>query len=280
MPLKTRVVAVFFILLAAAAGLVAASLTSSTRPYSVYNTGGDGASNLAGLPGVMVVADLSGLQGFNPASHVLITGRENPLTPAEAGYLKGFAEKGGVVIAYGSRGFTESLLEALGVGAGVKGAVYDPVYNAGDQGLVNASTVFCGTRVVLEEPYSVSPIGAAAAAAWSSPFSYIDVDGDGSYSPGEPIGSSVVAVRVDVGGGVIIVFPARGVFANSVLHYNKGLLDCVAAGRRVLVDQSEVFRDPAELLRHLIRGQVYSPLHVALLIGLVTLVLYYVYGRH
>ncbi|MCY0867818.1 MAG: hypothetical protein OWQ48_01100 [Desulfurococcus sp.] len=269
------------LLLALTTGIVLLTVIPSSKPYSIYNTGGNGYSKLASLENTRWVSSLLQLSGVDAEGSILIVSRMRALTEGEVSELQAYAARGGIVLAYGSREMLASLIEHLGLNIVLGGSVYDPIFNAGDKSLVLANSTLCKATLVLPEPavFEVARESRVEVAAWSSPLSYVDSNGNSFYDLDEPIQPSPLGVRIPVGEGSIIVFSTPWLLANSVLEYNTGFLNCISAGRYIVIDESEVFRDPVEYLRSMLRGSSFSPLYVVAMVVILALILYYLYER-
>lgn len=205
-------------------------------PLSPYNTGAGGSSGLVGLLGASVFRVSEGVPGGAGTVIVLAAG---PLEGEAVDRYLGFVEAGGVLVVFDEEGYSNPLLSRAAPGASVTGVgVLDEVYKYGDRGEIRARHGLAGGGYLHLDGASAVEAGGADVVAWSSTFSYLDLDGDGYYSPGEPLGRQPVAIRVGYGEGAIYVV---------------GDLD-VASNRLVGDAGNPVF------LRSLVRGRVYLDL--------------------
>lgn len=74
--------------------------------------------------------------------------------------------------------------------------------------------------------------------AYSSSFSFLDLNRDGIYTDGEPMGPFIVIVEIDYGKGKIIVFSDSSIFINNMIDLsgNKKLLENIVRDKRVFID--------------------------------------------
>lgn len=252
-------------------GLLVVLSLPSTTPYSIASVGLDGLSTLHGRLNAYVVYSLKDLEVYDASNYVLIVARTKPLE--DFTQLKNFIERGSVVVAFGSSKYLLDLLSVLGINVRFLGPIRDIVHNIGDPNYVVANaTLLCG-NIVLKEPYVLEgPLGGDVI-AYSSMLSYVDVNGNGFYDLGEPIGSYPLGVSLTVGNGKLIVVFAKGFLDNEVLDHNIKFIECITSGKKVLIEQSEAARNPLELMRLSLtqRGRVtyiYTALLFTIVIGL------------
>ena len=230
-------------LVAAALALMVSTLALSlvfyaptSTPLSPYNTGGGGSSRLVGLLGAGVFRVSDRVPADAGTIIVLAAG---PLSGEAVERYLGFVEGGGVLVVFDEEGYANPLLSRVAPGASVTGVrVLDEVYKYGDRAKIRAQHGLAGGGYLRLDGASAVEAGGAAVVAWSSMFSYLDLDGDGYYSPEEPLGWQPVAIRAGYGEGVVYVV---------------GDLD-MATNRLVGEAGNPVF------LRSLVRGRVYLDL--------------------
>jgi hypothetical protein len=221
---------------------------------------------------------------LNPEKTILILARSKPLDEGELEEILEFVESGGLVVAYGSVDFVESLLRGIGFDTVFEGFTRDPVFSSGDPSrvLVNASP--WNTTIVLDTPYIIQVTGNSSMSevvftGYTSVFSYIDENKNNLYDIGESIGEFPVIYALRIGSGLIVIACARGVFTNSVLGDNSYWLDELNSGGRVIaLDQSEYKSNPLAYIKLLVlspRGV--SPIYITIVSILIVVVLYYVY---
>lgn len=229
----------------------------------------------------------SPLRGVDANKTLLVVARRTPISSSELEELVDFTSRGGVVVAYGSREFTESLLRGLGLSVVYWGLVLDPVFSENSPRRVLVELSEWNTSVTLNTPYVFNITGTPSRgeleyAAYTSIFSFVDgIVENGVYDIGEHIGEFPVIYTLRVNSGVLVVVCAQGVFTNSVLRENSELLKLLASGgRSIVLDQSEFESNILAYFKLLVvtpRGV--SPLLVLVLSVVIIVVLYYVYSR-
>jgi len=224
------------------------------------------------------------LRDLDATKLVLVTARSTPVSSGDFEELVEFTSRGGVVVAYGSREYVESILRNLGFEVALWGLLRDPVFSESSPERVLVELVEWNTTIILDTPYVLNvtdtpSIGELVYTANTSVFSFVDVNENDMYDLGEPIGGFPVIYTVRIGSGVIVVVCAHGVFTNSVLRENTAWLNHLASGdRSVVLDQSEFRSNLLAYLKLLVftpRGV--SPLFILIVSLVVVVVLYYVY---
>lgn len=261
-------------------GLLLLAAISPGRPYSAVNTGDDGLSMLLREHGAVWITSLSELGELEAPKTVLVSARTGPVREEEASAFKAFATRGGYVVAYGKREFLESLARYFDLNLPFKGRVLDPVFNVGSRQYVLVNESICGGNLVVYAPYGVdeSVLRGGFAVAWSSPLSFVDLNGNDYYDLGEPIGSFPVGVLVEVGQGRVLVLFTEFLLENRLAGFNGDFVECIDGNRTVAIDQLEVRGDPLEYSK-LILSSHRGRLYVAILALVLLVVAYYVRPR-
>jgi hypothetical protein len=237
--------------------------------------------------GITWIASISSIRGLNANKTLLIIARSTPIVTSELSVLLEFTSSGGIVIAYGSREFTESILKGLGYEVTYRGPVIDPIYSVNNPSRVLVYSLQWNTTVVLDTPYvfnvtGISSRGELLHTDYTSMFSFIDeVEENGVYDANEPIGEFPVIYTIKFNSGLIVIICAHGVFTNSVLGENTNLLNRLAIGDRIVIlDQSEFKNSLLAYFKLLIvTPKGVSPLFILIVSLIVAVVLYYAYSH-
>lgn len=259
-------------------GMLLLVVISQGRPHSIASNSDSGLSIMVKELEADWVTDLKDLRFADPKKHLLIIARTGVISAEELSIISSFLSNGGVVLAYGSDHFLKSIATHLNVNVTFQGAVLDPVFNVGSRRLIVATSSLCNKDInlTLYAPYTiVESLPSWKTMATSSPISFLDLNKNGFYDVGEPIGSFPVATEVIVGEGVLLIVFSDYLLENFLYEFNKGFLDCIRSDRHIIVDQSEVRRDPLEYSKLVIqssRGRIY----LLLLILVLLTVSYYV----
>jgi hypothetical protein len=153
-----------------------------------------------------------------------------------------YVEDGGVLVIMDETGIVNRALEALGLNVKVEGhMMLDAVFYYNSWRIPKIMD-FRGalarniSEVIMDVPSILNLTGGFRILAYSSRFSFLDLDGDGEPSSGEPAGPFPVAAEIQYGGGRIILFSDSSLFINGVIGGNLQLLKNILDGRRAILD--------------------------------------------
>lgn len=247
MLVRSRVV-ILSVMLGVFIGFIAIAFLPSTTTYSVANEGDDGLSTLHKTLKAKTLYTLSELSSYDSKNILLVCARFKPVE--DVNQIISFAESGGVVLIYGSPEHVVRVLEGLGIHASFRGYVRDAVFGVGDSDTVLVNTTY--SSLVFRKPYTLDggfgSVGTSMV-AWSSLFSYVDVNENNLYDLNEPIGSFPLGLEVVSGEGKIFVLFTEYLLENSVLTHNLDFVKSLTEDRTLVVDQSEMRYYPVEVLR-------------------------------
>lgn len=163
--------------------------------------------------------------------------------------LKNFVESGGTLVLMDETGKINPILEELNVGVKVEPyQIMDPLYYYRSWKLPKITNI--NQAKITENVTSIATDVPAAikiesmqnikVLAYTSYFSYMDLDGDGQPSKDDPAGPFPVIVEKSYGDGKIIVVSDSSLFINSiiVLGDNKILLKNIVGEKNAIVDSS------------------------------------------
>ena len=238
--------------LASAAGILAT--VPSVDDFSLENPYWNGMSLAASELGIS-----SAGRAPDPASTaLLIVGPDLPFSGARVESIREYLESGGVLLLLDDFGEVNSLLEGLGIPLRVNGSLLlDPLFMERSRHYPKASgsgAIDLSAPVTMDYASAVEVLDARGARVLleSSAFSFLDLDGDGEHTAGEPHGPFPVAVEAQQGKGRVIVVSDSSVLINSVFGMSKGnaeLVRGVAGNRSILVDYGNNAESPYASLR-------------------------------
>jgi hypothetical protein len=169
---------------------------------------------------------------------------------AELEQLRSFVSQGGRLILADDYGYGNQVLEYLGLEARFAGDVLlDPLVNyknmqfpritrlQPDVLTANTDNLVCNHATCL-----VNMAGAEVIAS-SSPFSFLDLNGNGTHEDNEPSGPLAVISRHQLGDGQVILIADPSIFINSMatIGGNAALMRNIAASTEALyIDQSHL----------------------------------------
>lgn len=223
-------------LLASLAVLLAiVAAVPSTDDFSPDNPGYNGLTAFVQRYNATVIpaADAARL---GPGTALFLIGPDRPPTPQEAQALRQYVEQGGLLVVADDFGAGNALLQALGVGARLAGApIADPLYMYKNPALPIATARLGGRTYTLYLNYPTYVEAGGPCLAYTSVFSYADLDGDGQKEAGEPGGPLCVAYMQPLGQGQVYVVADSSLWINAMLPLgdNAAFADALARGRAV-----------------------------------------------
>ncbi len=249
----------------------------STTSYSVVNYGDNGISKLRESYKALVITDLSMSLDISPRDTVYLIIRLDNVTLSEAEIILRLVNEGGYVIFSGSWGAIESLSHYAKLNLTVtRSVIYDMIYNGGNRFQPLGFSNHCNCTLTTYTPYYVVTGKNTDVVAYSSNFSYVDLNGNGYMDIEEPLGSFPLGISLSYGEGRLILVFSPQVFTNELFEANKDFIDCLVSGRGLVIDQSGIKRDFIEYLRLVtITYEVTYPALI-FLVSLLCVVAYYV----
>lgn len=231
----------------ATVGLLAVLLLLSVHPTgrdsSILNRGWNGLSRASDALHAAPLLSYESVRDASAPGTLIVIPRLLP-GDAELDAMGAFVSSGGTLIVLDDFAFGNEVLSSLGVDIRFNGGtLMDPLYchrNAAmphAQVSVTGSAVLDGT-IVLDHATWLDGVPEDRVWAWSSYFSYGDVDGDGTRDGGEPVGPLPVAAGVSLGSGRVVVVADSSLLLNGVagLGDNVRALEPFVRGE-VLIDQ-------------------------------------------
>ena len=246
-----------FTLLAACIILVVyLSGAPTSTSLSIYNTGWNGLSELNEdlQPGIL--SNITQVGNLDPHDTVVIAALTRPLNTLEVDELIDYVSRGGVTVILDDSGYSNIILEALGSGCRVWGgaAILDGVYRLGSSYHPLAYWEG-GYSVALDAPRPINASEGCGAKALlvTSPYSFIDSDHNGYYTPGEERGPHIVGVRLSVGEGALVIVGDTGIVMNQLYTRNAGFIRELIGDRTPYLDQSSQLGHFMDYIKYKIR---------------------------
>jgi hypothetical protein len=233
----------------------------SVDDFSLENPYWNGMSSAAG--GLGISARDPGAEPDPAGTVLIIAGPDEPFSAGRVSEIASFLGSGGVVVLMDDFGEGNSLLEGLGVPVRINGSILlDPLFmeKARQYPVALApegSGAAGGARVTMDYASALEIMpGAAQKGARvlleSSAFSYLDVDGDGGHTAGEPLGPFPVAAEVPYGKGRFVVVSDSSILINSVYGISGGnaeFVRSIAGNREIVIDYGNNAASPYGSLR-------------------------------
>lgn len=178
-------------------------------------------------------------------STLVVVGPSRGFDGYEVEAVRRFVSSGGMLLVLDDFGYANTLLEGLNLRFRFNGSLLlDPLFMERCRIAPKIRDVrlegFESTEGVRLNYATVIDGDGFDILAYSSSFSFLDLDYDLSWSSGEPLGPFPVAVSVRMGSGLIVAVSDSSIFINSMLGYdgNSRLLYRLLSGRMVYIDLS------------------------------------------
>lgn len=233
-----------------------------TGDFRLDNPFWNGLSRAAEILQAEPAVSITGLPE-NPRGYALILIPYTPLAEWELEFLKEFVAGGGVLLLMDDYGYGNQALEALKLGVRFTGKpLLDPLFNYRGPQLPKAvlfSSLIGDVRsVVMNHPSALNLSVGCEVLAWSSSFSFQDLDGDLKLDRGEPVGRFPVAARVRLGAGWVIAVSDPSILINGMLKMDGNLLFIqrlleVHGVNAVFIDQAHLPRSSLEEAKEVLR---------------------------
>jgi len=275
----------FLALAVGGTGLVLALLLWLFPTFADFRPGNPLWNGLAHLQrdyGARPLPALSGLP-LPGEGHLLLLVPYRPPREEEVEILRRFLGTGGTLLLADDFGFGNAVLEGLGLPARFAGVpLLDPLFHGGQPWLpevvrMEPIPLTRGLRALaLNQPTALKGEGFVPL-AWSSPFSFLDLDGDRSPDPEEPFGPYPVLGQAGVGQGTLLLLADPSLFINRMLVAgdNARFVRRLFEGRSVWVATEFMPRSRLDRTRDLaqrVRSALEAPLaRAGLLLALVGL---------
>lgn len=195
-----------------------------------------------------------------------------PLTENDQKILQDYVSSGGTLILMDDYGYGNDLLEYLGLETKFSGkSLLDPLFNYRNKWfpqVTDFASVPAASGVkslLLNHATSLEEVPDAEVVAWSSPFSFLDVNGNSVWDKdeGEPTGPLPVAAQLPRGEGWLFLVADSSILINSMeergdnLLFIQNIVRVSGAPGQVFLDQShlpgqalDTAKEALETVRH------------------------------
>ncbi|HDD56759.1 MAG TPA: DUF4350 domain-containing protein, partial [Nitrososphaeria archaeon] len=156
----------------------------------------------------------------NPSNTILlIVGPEKNFTEYEAWILRHFLEAGGRIILADDFGSGNELLRSLGADVRLNGSLLvDPLFKERSMRFPRIRNLKVSGVDEIVFNYATILEGCGKPLAFSSSYSFLDLNVNGRWDKGEPKGPFIVACELDVGKGRLTVISDSSIWINSMLE--------------------------------------------------------------
>jgi len=255
----------------------------------------NGGQELVAALEIPTLASLSEMPSlFQDSTLILIP--YNSFTEADLERIRIFVIRGGILFLADDFGWGNQVLEYLGLQTRFAGPLMlDPLHHFKNKRLPEVRDVkedFLTRGIehlTLNHPTALIAVDSTNMLVSSSPFSFLDYNGNGKADESEPTGSLVVMSREVLGDGQVVLLSDPSVFINSMLDFegNRQLLENITLANQpgLYISQSHLeissLRKTKELMRT-VREKVLSTswfLALAILVLAITLAPVWYRGR-
>jgi hypothetical protein len=206
------------------------------------------------------------------------------LSDAEIEQLKLYVSNGGTLAILDDYGYGNQVLSGLNVNMRFSGEpILDPLFDYKNKWLPKISD-FDATplannvsSIVFNHASSLNETSGATVAAYSSRFSFIDTNGDGTWDTDEPTGSMPVVAYVKLGQGYVVAVADPSMMINGMIglddnrQFLNNIITLQGSSLQVFVDQAHlphVPLDEAKATVAVVYGAVSTPVGTLSLIAL------------
>jgi len=196
---------------------------------------------------------------LTPKATALILVPYTQLSEQELEELKSYVSAGGTLIIMDDYGYGNQILSHLKLEMRFAGKpLLDPLFNYRNKWLpritdFSQSPITSGVKsIVLNHATALYNVSETEALAWSSSFSFLDLDGDSAWDPDEPAGPFPVAAYTKVEEGYVVVVADPSIMINSMMvlddnaAFIKNIVEVQGKNPKVMIDQSHLPREPLD----------------------------------
>jgi len=266
-------------------------LYPTVTDFSIYNPGWNGYSSLKEKLNAITVTECfeKTLDSIaNKEETALIMVAYKPYNKSELETIRDYLLYGGTLILMDDYGYGNMVLSYLNVPLAIANSspLLDPFENFKNKRFPKAEIVGEGKYIILNHASAIIVEEKAVSEnivniiACSSPFAYLDLNGNEIWDEGEPKGPLPVAVSLKYGEGTLIVISDPSIVINSMLNFENNLefIENIVKNKKVFIDQTHIPKSLHEQLKeaafNIVNNYILYPLtYIVLLIVIVAFML-------
>jgi len=217
----------------------------SPTPYSPFNNGSLGYSELVEISNAQVISTINDVESLDRGGTVLILPLVKELSNETYSIFKELVSEGLTIIVLDEKGYSNSLLKHLGINAYVSNqTVLDEISKLNDRFHPIIKVLIQGGNssyidVVMYKPsyIVVSNKVLGGVVGTTSSYAYADTDGNGYYSIGEVMKSYIVIHSWNVGRGKVVLISDLDLWSNDLIvkEGNAKLLKYIVGSERTFM---------------------------------------------
>ncbi len=226
--------------------------------FRVENPFWNGMSTVASKAKLTVIDTFDSLPS-NPKGTALLLVPYEGFSDVELTQLNGYVSGGGTLVVLDDYGFGNQVLSSLGLKMRFTGEqMLDPLFDYKNK-FIPKITDFAATpiatnvsSIVFNHATCLNDTSGSTVAAYSSSFSFLDVNGDGSWDNNEPNGPFPVIAYAKVNQGVVVAVADPSLLINGMiglddnLQFVNNVAGLQSANPKIFVDQSHLVKTPLD----------------------------------
>lgn len=246
-----------------------------TGDFRVDNPFWNGLSSLSNQAKVVPLNSLGDLPSAGKGTALLVVPYEQ-FSEAELAQVRSYVSSGGTLVLLDDYGFGNQVLSSLDLNIRFTGQpLLDPLFDYRNKWLpkitdfasaplsANVSSIVFNHAATLNGTSDVSVV------AYSSSFSFLDVNSNGAWDDGEPNGPFAVAAYTKMGQGYVVAIADPSLLINGMvslddnLQFVNNVVSIQGSNPQVFVDQSHLPKAPLDEAKAdlaVVYGVVASPL--------------------
>ncbi|MGZ4851540.1 MAG: DUF4350 domain-containing protein [Candidatus Bathyarchaeia archaeon] len=226
--------------------------------FRVENPSWNGLSTLSSKAKLTLVNTFDHLPANPKGTSLLIVPYET-FSDSELSQLKNYVLNGGTLAILDDYGFGNQVLNSVGVKMRFTGVpMLDPLYNYKDKWLPkitdfsNSSIGANVSSIVFNHASSLNNTSESTVVAYSSMFSFLDVNSDGSWNNNEPNGPFPVVAYSSLGQGVVVAVADPSLMINGMiglddnLQFINNVMGVQGGSSAAFADQSHLPKEPLD----------------------------------
>jgi hypothetical protein len=226
--------------------------------FRVENPSWNGLSTLNSKDRLVAVRSFDNLTANQKGTTLLLVPYE-PFSNVELSQLKDYVSNGGTLVVLDDYGFGNQVLSDIGLKIRFTGeSMLDPLYGYKDKwmpkitDLSNSTIAANVTSIVLNHASSLNNTSDSTVVAYSSAFSFLDINSDGLSNNNEPNGPFPVIANNSVGQGMVVAVADPSLMINGMLALDNNLqllnnvINIQGVVSKIFVDQSHLPTEPLD----------------------------------
>ena len=223
--------------------LAAAVNTPTTTSYSPFNTGSRGYSKLIDALNAKLEDNIKDLSIEEATRYTIIMPLQRRIVDQDTiDYVNKLLHRGSIVIIFDEQGYSNELIREIGLDIEVANqTILDEIWRAKNRFYPIARVYLVDSNetipLVLHMPSYIitSENQSGYIIGYTSRYAYVDLDGNGIYSPGDHMGQYTLVYGEKIGYGLLIIISDIDFAANELFDDNVRFLNKIVYGRELVI---------------------------------------------